>query len=148
MRLMVVLLNFFLLVFFTYWIVTGVYDGLKHGMSKHHDFFNFGFIDYSILISLSILLPLLNILINVGKVKNRFLFYLTILKNFLIVLFCSLMMFFIIYDELNEDLNEWEKIFNPIDYEVITGIFCVGILLPSVCIYLIYYNHIKCKFID
>ena len=145
---MVVLLNSFLLVFFTYWIVTGIYGGLKYGMSKHHDFFNFGFIDYSILISLSILLPLLNILINVGKVKNRFLFYLTILKNFLIVLFCSLMMFFIIYDELNEDLNEWEKIFNPIDYEVITGIFCVGILLPSVCIYLIYYNHIKCKFID
>lgn len=145
---MVVLLNSFLLVFFTYWIVTGVYGGLKYGMSKHHDFFNFSFIDYSILISLSILLPLLNILINVGKVKNRFLFYITILKNFLIVSFCSLMMFFIIYDELNEDLNEWEKILNPINYEVITVIFCSGILLPSICIYLIYYNHIRRNLIN
>ena len=58
------------------------------------------------------------------------------------------MMFYVIYDELNENLNEWEKIFNTIDYEVITGIFCVGILFPSVCIYLIYYNHIKRKLID
>ena len=100
------------------------------------------------IISLSILLPLLNILINVGKVKNRFLFYITILKNFLIVSFCSLMMFFIIYDELNEDLNEWEKILNPINYEVITVIFCTGILLPSICIYLIYYNHIRRNLIN
>lgn len=148
MRLLVIVLNFFIFLFFTYWIVTGVYDGLKYGMSKHHDFFNFGFIDYSILISLSILLPILNILINLEKVINRFLIYFTILKNFLIVLFCSFMMFLVIYDELNENLNEWEKVFNPIDYEVITGIFCLGILLPSVCIYLIYNNHIKRKFID
>ena len=148
MRLIIILLNLIILVCFTYWIVTEVYDGLRYGMSKNDDFFSFGFKEYLIYISLSILLPLLNICINLGKVKNRFLLYVTILKNFSIVLFCSLMMFYVIYDELNENLNEWEKIFNTIDYEVITGIFCVGILFPSVCIYLIYYNHIKRKLID
>lgn len=148
MKLIIIILNFLILLFFIHWFLNGVYEGIKYGMSKHHVFFNFDLFDYFICISFLILLPFLNILINLSKIKNKFLLYLTTLKNFLILTFCILMTFFIIKDELNEDLNEWEKILNPINYEVITVIFCSGILLPSICIYLIYNNYIRRNLIN
>ena len=139
----IILINLLILVFFTHWTVNGVYDGLRYGMSKHHDFFNYGFIEYSTHISLSILLPLLNILINLNQIKSKFLLCLTILKNFSIFIFCLSMMLVGIYDELSENKPEWSKTFYKLDYEIIVTISFLGIILPLICMYLIYTKHLK-----
>jgi len=141
MKQIVILLNLLILIFFTYWIVTEVYEGLRFGMTKNDDFFSFGLKEYFIYITLSILLPILNIFINLGKIKNRFLLYLAIIKNFIIVFVCSLVLLKSVYEKLFEDIADWQKT----SHQVELVIFFVGTILPLICIYLIYSKQIRSK---
>ena len=92
-----------------------------------------------------IILYLLNILILSNKIKFKIMYLITILMNSIILLFSILVISFGIYEELNPDMLERNKILFSADSHDILIILHLGILLPSFSAYYIYKQNKKNK---
>ena len=138
MRYIIIFFNICVLGFLSNDFVIESYEVLNNLTTKPNYIFNDKFLRYIIFICPLLALPILNILIILDVIKIRIIHFVTIFMNVIIFTFFSLVLFVGISDEFNEEMLLKTKMFFSAENHEILLTFLIGIILPFVCIYLIY----------